>query len=190
VLLNSANIEAVVFGTAQRLHSLNQSGGIVTAGITVQFVDALKLIGVSLDSTLSFHLYVVNVARMRNYHIRALRNIQPRLTTETAKSVASCIVGFRLDYYNSLLYIMSCKDIQMLKKVQNYLAGVFCQPPWSVSAVDARRSSYWLPIQQQIQYKMLFQQTNYILLSSRSTWHPCSHPMFLHKLYIHLKVRY
>jgi len=56
LLLNPAKTEAVFFGTRQRqrLSQLNTSHGINVAGTHIQFTDAVKLLGVTLDSTLSF----------------------------------------------------------------------------------------------------------------------------------------
>ena len=49
------------------------------AGADVQFADYVKLLGVTLDSTLSFDQHVIEVTRSCHYHIRALRHIQPLL---------------------------------------------------------------------------------------------------------------
>ena len=53
LLLNPGKTEAVIFGTRRRL-----AGGLDVAGSTVQFSDALKLLGVTLDATLSFDKHV------------------------------------------------------------------------------------------------------------------------------------
>ena len=53
LLLNATKTEAVVFGTSQRLSQVDKSQGVWVAGAHVQFTDAIKLRGVTLDSTLS-----------------------------------------------------------------------------------------------------------------------------------------
>jgi len=58
LLLNPAKTEAVFFGTRQRLSQLNTSQVIDVAGTHIQFVDAVKLLGVTLDLTLSFDKHV------------------------------------------------------------------------------------------------------------------------------------
>jgi len=63
LLLNPAKMEAVFFGTHQQLSQLNTSQGIDVAGTHIQFTDAVKLLGVTLDSTLSFDKHVADVAR-------------------------------------------------------------------------------------------------------------------------------
>ena len=96
LLLNPGKTEAVIFGTRQHLAGLDITGGVNVTGSTVQFNDALKLLGVTLDASLSFDKHVTNVTRV-------LRHIRPLPTLEAAK-VAVSIVGSRLDYCNSLLY--------------------------------------------------------------------------------------
>jgi len=140
LLLNPEKTEAVVFGTRQRLATVDQACGLDVCGVTVPFSDAIKLLGVTLDSSLTFDRHVVEIVRSCNYHIRALRHIRPMLTTDAAKSVALSIVGARLDYCNSLLYGTSQLNIQRLQKMQNSLARAVCQAPWSTSATDLRRT--------------------------------------------------
>jgi len=69
--------------------------------------------------------------------MRALRHIRLLLTTDAAKTIASAIIGARLDYCNSLLYGSSARNLERLQKVQNQLARVVLQLPWSASATDA-----------------------------------------------------
>ena len=61
LLLNPTNTQAVIFGTSQQLSQVNKSQGIHVAGAHVQFADNIKLLGLMLDSTLSFNKYVVSV---------------------------------------------------------------------------------------------------------------------------------
>jgi len=67
--------------------------------------------------------------------------IRPLLTLDTAKAMAVAIVGSRLDYCNSVLYGMSQANTNriQLQRVQNILAWVVSQAPWTVSSVDICR---------------------------------------------------
>ena len=44
-------------------------------GTEVKFADALKLLDVTLDRTLSFDKHVSDIVQACNFHIRALRHI-------------------------------------------------------------------------------------------------------------------
>jgi len=154
LLLNPSKTEAVVFGTASRLRSVDITGGVKVAGTSLQFSDTVKLLGVELDQALSMDRHVSSVVSSCNFHIRALRHIRPRLTLDAAKSVAVSIVGARLDYCNSLLYGTSQRNLDRLQRVQNSLARVVIQAPLRSSATELRRQLHWLPIRQRVNFKL------------------------------------
>jgi hypothetical protein len=154
LLLNPAKTEVVVFGTAQRLRQYTYLGVIDVAGASVHFTEAVKLLGVTLDATLSLDRYVTDVVRVCNFHIRALQHIRSRLTFDVAKSVACSIIGSRLDYCNSLLFNTTESNIIRLQKVQNRLARLVCNEPCTSSATELRRLLHWLPVRQRISYKL------------------------------------
>jgi len=154
MLLNASKTDAIIFGTVPRMRQLNVSGGIVVAGATVNFSDCIKILGVKLDSTLSFNKHVSDIVRICNYHLRALRHIRPLLTRDVAALVGSSIVQSRLDYCNAVLYDTSARNIDRLQKVQNALARVVCQASWTSSATELRKSLHWLPIEHRINYKI------------------------------------
>ena len=52
LLLNPSKTEAVVFGTASRLRSVDIFGGVKVAGTSLQFLDKVKLLSVELDQAL------------------------------------------------------------------------------------------------------------------------------------------
>jgi len=129
LLLNPEKTEAIIFGTRQRLAGTQTSAGVSVACTVVHFAEAVKLLGVTLDSALTFNQHVTNVVRACTYHTRALRHIRPLLTVDTAKSIAASIVGARLDYCNSRLYGTSEGNLDRLQRVKNQLAGVVLQAP-------------------------------------------------------------
>ena len=104
LLLNPDKTEAVLFVTRQRLVSVDFSHTIKVAGADIQFSEAVKLLGVMLNTSLSFDQHVTNVVRACNFHLRSLRYLRPLLTFELAKSMATAIISARIDYCNSLLY--------------------------------------------------------------------------------------
>ena len=68
-------------------------------------------------------------------------------TSDTAKTFAVAIVSSRLDYCNSLLQGKSAANLDRLQRVQNVLARVVAQAPWSVSSTDIRRDFSLAPNQ-------------------------------------------
>jgi len=124
----------------QRLSQVNKSQGVWVTGAHVQFTDAVKLLGVTLDSTLSFDKHIIDVTRSCHYHIRAMRHIRPLLTLDAGKAIPVSIVGCRLDYCNIVLYGMSQANIDKLQHVQNILARVVVKTPWTCCSLNIRRN--------------------------------------------------
>ena len=80
---------------------------------------AVKLLGVTLDSTLRFDKHVADVVRQCHYHIRALKHIRPLLTLEASKTFAVSIVGSKLDYCNCVLYGISQTNLRLGTNYEN-----------------------------------------------------------------------
>ena len=58
------------------------------------------------------------------------------------------------DYCNSLLYGTSEGNLDRLQRVQNQLAHIVLQAPWTAIAMDIRSQLHWLPIRQRIVFKL------------------------------------
>jgi hypothetical protein len=124
------------------------------AGSSTPITDAVKIIGVTLDSRLSMDKHVSSVCSSCNYHLQALRHIRPLLDHETACMLACSIVLSRLDYCNSVLGGTTAYNINRLQVVQNALARVVCRAGYRDSAPPLLKSLHWLPISQRIDFKV------------------------------------
>jgi hypothetical protein len=83
LLLHLTKPEAVGIVTCQRLQSIDISNSVNEADAMILFADTVKLLSVTLDTTLSFDCHVTDVVRSCNRHIRAW------LATGAANSVSS-----------------------------------------------------------------------------------------------------
>jgi len=70
-LLNPGKTEAVLFATRQRLVGVDFNHTMKVPSADIQFSEAVKLLGVTLDTS-SFDQHVTNVVRACNFHLRSL----------------------------------------------------------------------------------------------------------------------
>ena len=120
--------EAVLIGTTQRSRSLPITSPVNVARTLVQVSNQVRIIGVTLDSRLSFDAHISALSKSCFYHIRALHHICSNLTQDCSKNIACSLVGCRLDYDNSTLVGISIKNISWLRRLQSTLARVVtCQ---------------------------------------------------------------
>jgi len=69
LLLNPRKSEVAFFGTKQRLLRVTLPANVTVAGSSVTVNGVLKILGVTLDSTLTFDDHANNVIRSCNYHL-------------------------------------------------------------------------------------------------------------------------
>ena len=86
-------------------------------------------LGIIFDSALNFKSHISGISRACYYHIRDMRKIRRFLTPYFAKSIATSLIGSKLDYCNSVLFDVTEKEISKLQGVQNCLARVVTKPP-------------------------------------------------------------
>ena len=73
---------------------------------------------------------------------------------ELAANIGKSVVSSRLDYCNSLMYGISRTNMKKPQRVQNALIRVICLLGPRDSVSGARRDLHWLPIEQQITFKI------------------------------------
>jgi len=154
LLLNGSKSDAIIIGTAQRHAPAPQPTHLHVAESCVAVSDSLKLLGVTLDHTMSFNKHVSTVLYARNFHLSALQHICSLVSDTVAQQIACSIVGSRLDYCNSLLVNCSNRNLDKLQCVQDNLARVICNSNCSMSAGPLLRSLHWLPVRQLINFKL------------------------------------
>ena len=134
------------------LKQLDQSMPISNAGTDIALNSSVKILGVTLDSLMTFDSHVTSVCQSCNFHSRAFYS--PMLSAEVANQLACSIVATRLDYCNSLLCNTSAHNINRLQRIQNNLARIVCQAPARAHAAPLLKKLHWLPIEQRITYKI------------------------------------
>jgi len=124
------------------------------AGSTVPLSDKIKLLGVTLDKSLTFHKHVNLVSQSCYYHIKALRHIRHCLDIHTASLIAHALVSSRLDYANSILLGAPLYTINKLQHIQNTLARIVLQSNSHTHSEALLQQLHWLPVHSRIRFKL------------------------------------
>ena len=117
------------------------------------YLDKIKLLGVTIDSTLNFSKHVSLICQSCQYHIRALRHIRPILDAQTARLVGHALVSSRLDYANSILHGSPKSQIAKLQSQQNALTRVLMRRNVG-SARPLLHELHWLPVASRIEFEI------------------------------------
>ena len=144
--LNQDKSEAIVSGTTLRSCSLPITASVNVAGTLVQVFNQVRILGVTLDSTLSFDAHISALSKSCCYHIRALRHIRPNLTLECSKNIACSFIDCRLAYANSTLVVISVENISRFQRLQSTLARVVTCQRGRISISKTLQKLHWLPI--------------------------------------------
>ena len=104
------------------------------ADSAIQFSDAIKILGVTLNSNLTLGPHIKVISKSCFYHIRSFRQIRPSMDPSMAIAVASALVSARLDYANLILFECPQKHISRLQRVQHALARIVMQQAYHSSS--------------------------------------------------------
>lgn len=154
--INPSKSEAIIFSTRQRLAKL-KSLGLVTVAVfdsIISLSSSLSILGVTLDSTLSFGEHCGKTVRSCLFSLRALRHVRPLLSDKDAQLIATSLVQSRLDYCNSLLSHTASLNLKRLQRIQHALARLVSPAQKGLSHRHLLASLHWLPIPTRITYKL------------------------------------
>ena len=152
--LNPSKSEALLLGTSKRLKTISTLSSVNISGTTVPLTTQIKLLGVTLDQSLSFDTHITALSKSCFYHIRALRHIRPILSEGTANLIAISLVSSRLDYANACLVGISVKNLSRLQRIQNTLARVVTFSRSRSSSAPLLRHLHWFPVSARIHFKI------------------------------------
>jgi len=124
----------------------------------IQFSDTVKILGATLDSSLTMGPHTKATSKSCFYHIRSFRQIHTSMDHTMAISVASALVSSRLDYANSVLFGCPQKHVARLQRVQQALARARVVTQQSsvspLTSTELLKELHWLPIKWRIRFKL------------------------------------
>ena len=95
LLLNPSKTEALAAGTRSQVQAVSQSAELCVAETDIVLTNKLRILGVTLDSHLSFDHHISKIVQSCNYHIRSLKYIRPLIDRSVANAIGCAIVSYR-----------------------------------------------------------------------------------------------
>ena len=126
-------------------------GAAVVAGKRVPVSDSVKILGVTVDSFLSFDQHATNILRCCNYHLRSLRHIRPLKTCDVSKG-GSLQYGVCQTRLVQRTYDTTDTD-KNLKKTPD-CPERYGEANRQTSATQSPQTLHWLPIKYRIDNKI------------------------------------
>ena len=130
--------------------------GVFIGDTCIRFSETVKLLGVVLDTHLTFDSHVNKVVSESFYHLKNVSKIKRYLTLAETEKVIHAIVTSKLDYCNALLNESKSATVTKLQKVQNYAARLVKNLPGNIPVTDTvLQDLHWLSIRQRTLFKVL-----------------------------------
>ena len=114
-----------------------------------------SILGVDLDSELTFDKYVSNTVSSINFSLRNIRLIRKLLNREATEMLVHSVITNKLDMCNSLLMGTSVGNIAKLQRCQNLALRVVLNLPARSPISDHLKEQHWLKVKIRIHFKMI-----------------------------------
>ncbi|KAF7642246.1 hypothetical protein LDENG_00261560 [Lucifuga dentata] len=107
----------------------------------------------TLGASLTTICHLKIISKTVFFHLKNIARLCPSLTFSAAETLIHTVITSRLDYCNSILYGTSSKVLKKLQYIQNSAARLLTCSCDHITPI--LKNLHWLPIQQQIQFKIL-----------------------------------
>jgi len=134
--LNADKTQFIWLGSPQILAKINKIP-LRVGGVDVFPLDAVRDLGVIVDSKLTVKNYVDSVVRSCFYQLRQLRSIRRSLTPDAAHTLVYAFIHSRVDCCNAILVGVSDGVVRKLQSVLHAAARLVTGVCWSAVATNA-----------------------------------------------------
>jgi len=154
LVLNISKTASIIFGSKHRLAD-NPKIEIQVNGQNVQHVKKVKLLGLWLDSTLSWLDHINKVVAKMGRAVAVMRKCAQFLNLQLLSRVACTLVLCHLDYCSAVWSAASSSHIKKLQVAQNKAARLVlgCSSRTSVAEMHERLA--WLVVKDRLSVNML-----------------------------------
>ena len=141
-------------------------------------------LGVVFDSGMSMAEHVNNITNSCFYQLRQLCSVHRSFSNDTTKLVVHALILSRVDYCNSLLFFVSPHVLHFLQAVMNAAACLITGPGcFNHITPTLRDELHWLPVRQQIGYKLALLVHKCLHVNAPSYLSNCCLPLLVDSLW-------
>ena len=152
--MNTEKTEFIIFGSGQNLPKCSTKN-INICGDMVEHSNKIRLLGMWLDTGLTFKHQISMKCCMAMFNLQKIRQIRLVLTMDACQTIVFGLVTSHLDYVNALYMGFPDCDLEKLQHVQNAVAKLVLNKSKYESATQALKELYWLSIKFRIFHKIL-----------------------------------
>jgi len=118
--------------------------------------DHLKVLGVTLDSSMTLDTQVTATVRACNFHLQSSRQLRSSLLRDVAQSIACAIIGSRLDYCNSLYYGCQTQTSRNCRECRGILLHELLTKLHDahITQSKCKKDVHWLSVRGRVDYKI------------------------------------
>ena len=151
--INEQKTELIIFHSSRSPVSVNTP--LVVGTDTIMASSTVKILGVTLDATMTLDKHITNTVRSVNMQLRKISTIRRYLSDSAVKTLVQSTVISRLDYCNSLYAGLPKKQINRLQLSHNNAARLISLTPRCDHITPVLNELHWLPVYKRCQFKVL-----------------------------------
>ena len=152
--MNNAKTEFILYGSQPQLDKCI-TDEILIVDLIIKRSETVRQLGVFLDKNLNFKHHITTKCNNAMKSILKIKNKRKYLTQSAAEILVLSTVVSHLDYCNSILAGLPNSEISRMQRVQNIAAKLVLGKSKFHSSSECLRELHWLPINKQIQFKVL-----------------------------------
>ena len=154
LILNISKTKSILFGSRHRL-AKNPELKLVINVTNIEQVDSIKLLGLTIDSSLSWSKHINNIVVKMGNGIRVTRKCSEFITPSILKSVIHSLVLSHLEYCPVVWSSASQSDLKKLQVAQNKAARLALNCSYRTGINVMHSNLMWMTVAQKMSMCLL-----------------------------------
>ena len=153
--LNASKTKVMVFGNSTFMSDFNLHTFRNFDNTIIQISTEMRLLGVSLDPTLSLDCYVSEIISAVNLTLRNIRSIRKFLNKKAVETLVHSLITSKLDSCNALFMRLTKKNLSKLQLLQNAALRCVVDIPPHAPLSHHYAELHWLHVEKRIYFKYI-----------------------------------